>query len=442
MQKLKLVQRITILFFGICFTTVFLPLSVNKAYAASSNDVIYGGVSSLSDLVNKINSGTDGHYNDLKTIFNTLGICPDEFNGRVNGASHQTVEGYIYENGKVVLADDTVVASGNIIFGGRDDVLESSPDMSGIPVYWRHASESSHLKMPAYIHLINGKFSFAVIKDNGNPVRLYGFPSASLKKEVRNITKKGKWSKGIIKANRGDVLEYRLTYKVDNEILNNVWIYDALKGATEDGNKSNREYLSNPWQLKPSQEFLWYPNGINIAGYKTSRMLAWYSLGRASNSLGVAYFRTKVKNNTPDNTYICNDGLLRADGLEAIPSNKVCVKVELPKKKVAEKTSKAKFIAGSANPNLISNSNSSSKKLNQVMTKQMATVKNIPVSNFKKENKYLANEDLKGKVIGAYTEKNVQKTSAVNAFSFIGFSVISSVAGAGAFLRKKIFFKT
>ena len=297
----------------------------------SANAVIYGGTWSVSELNTRINSGTDGVHNDLKTIFLTLGIYPSEFssNGNIDGAYRQTLDGYVTRDGRVVLDNGQTVASSNIIVCGRSYMAGSVADVFGLPLWWRSPAVSFRVdKISAFIHLVNGKFSYAILKSDSSPVKTWGTPQISLTKYVRNVSRGTSWSTGTIKAKRGEIIEYKNVYQVGSESLTNVWLYDTLRGNTGNGQKSSREQLSDPYDLTP-QWIHYYPSGISTpTGYRDQRMLAWQAPGRAPQTAGAAAYKVKIKYNTPAGTIIRNDSAIYADRVGVVLSNIVNVEIE------------------------------------------------------------------------------------------------------------------
>jgi len=311
---------------------LFLSYSTNATEGRdySSNAVIYGGVQSLSELATKINSGSDGRNNDIRNIFLTLGIYPQEFNGDIDGAQRQTLDGYVTYDGRVILSNGQTVASSNVIVSGRSYTQGSAADVFGLPLWWRHPSNSFKSdRLSAFIHLVNGHFSWAVLKYDGSPVKTWGTPSIYLEKYVRNVTRNTSWIKGTIKAKRGEEIEFLNVYSVGPESLNNVWFYDALMGAIGNGETSNREYLSDPTNINPSAWCHYYPEGTTTGnGYFNKRMLVWYAPGRAPMAYGSASYRVQIKSNTPAGTIIKNDSAIYADRVGTVLSNVVNIEIE------------------------------------------------------------------------------------------------------------------
>lgn len=297
----------------------------------SANAVIYGGAWSLSELANRINAGNDGVHYDLETIFLTLGIYPSEFmnNGNIDGAWRQTLSGYITRDGKVVLDDGRVVAASNVIVCGRSYITGSVADVFGLPLWWRAPATSFRVdRISAFIHLVNGRFSWAVLKNDGSPAKTWGTPAISVTKYVRNVSRGTGWSTGTIKAKRGEVIEYKNIYQVGAESLNNVWLYDTLRGNTGNGQESNREYLSDPDNLSP-RWLHYYPNGIRIpSGYQDRRMLVWQAPGRAPQASGEATYQVRIKYDAPAGTLIKNDTAIYAHRVGVVLSNVVNVEIE------------------------------------------------------------------------------------------------------------------
>jgi len=333
LSKLRIFLVIGLLFL-LSFQLASGFLLNNYSRASSGRDyddnaVIYGGALSLDELAAYINSGSDGRHGDIQTIFHTLGIYPNEFNGQIDGANRQTLDGYVHKDGSVTLASGQTVARG-VISAGRTYLDGSTADVFGLPIYWRPPAISMVPdSLSAFVHLVNGKFSWAVIKSCGNPVKVYGTPQISLQKYVRNVTKGTNWSTSV-NADLGDTLEYKITYQVGDESLNDVYLYDTLKGEVQNHTASNREYLTDPTNLTPSW-FQYHPDGINIHGYQDQRMLVWYAPGRAPRAYGEATFTTTVRTDTPrEVTKIYNDAACYAGRIGVVFSNIVEVNINQP----------------------------------------------------------------------------------------------------------------
>ena len=328
--KIRIALVIAILvIFSLQFASGILSSNIQASSGRDYDDnaVIYGGALSIGELASRISSGTDGRHNDIKTIFYTLGIYENEFsqNGNIDGADRQTLDGYVTKSGAVYVNGNPNPVATGVISAGRSYMDGSVRDVFGLPLWWRSPSVSFvPNQLSAFVHLVNGRFSYAVIKSCGNPIKVWGSPQISLQKQVRNVTRGGGWATQV-EAKRGETVEFKVIYNVGDESLSNVWLYDTLKGNTASRQKSNREYLSDPFNLTPGW-FHYYPSGIKIpTGYQDQRMLAWQAPGRAPRASGTATFQTKIKNNTPSGITIINDAACYADRVGVVFSNTVSI---------------------------------------------------------------------------------------------------------------------
>jgi|GEM_PF-1749429 len=133
--------------------------------AASTNDIIYGGVSSVSDLKNKYNNG-DGRNsaaNIQKIYKQALGVTSaSQFDGMVSG--------YVHRDGKITVGSKTVATGANTT--GRHNFRNSKPLGGGTTAYYAPAStrfKAGVQKISAFVKIVDGEFAFAVEKSCGNP---------------------------------------------------------------------------------------------------------------------------------------------------------------------------------------------------------------------------------------------------------------------------------
>lgn len=140
-------------------------LSVGSIYAESgprdndSNAVVKNGAYSKTELIAKLQNGDGVHSgNELRKEFESRGITVESIR------SDNTVNGYVTKGGRVIVGDKTV-ATGAKSYGRSS--LPGSVKQGNL--YLRSTSVSFNSnKLPAYVHLENGKFKYAIIKSCGN----------------------------------------------------------------------------------------------------------------------------------------------------------------------------------------------------------------------------------------------------------------------------------
>lgn len=123
--------------------------------------IMYCGAFSESQFHNKWNN--DKKYKDHATIFSAFGINKTDVKGMVNGV--------VWRDGRVTLADGTVVAT-NATTAGRwnnpkSDMTRIAGTSRAYKMSTRHFVTEGQTAM---IKMVDGQFKFAVIKSCGNPV--------------------------------------------------------------------------------------------------------------------------------------------------------------------------------------------------------------------------------------------------------------------------------
>jgi len=212
---LKKARRVmSFLALAVILAQVISPLA--EVWASGSRDydanaVIYGGAYSISELISKINRG-DGRHNDLKKIFDTLGIYEPDLKTAKDGVVTKSGE---------VLVNNKVVAT-NVYSGGRSYMAGSTKDPD-LPLYWRHPSVSfASSSIPAFVYFgPSGEFVYAIIKSCGNPVAKVIAPRfrphLSIEVQVANITRDRVW-RPANEARPCDRLRYLLNYVNDGPV--------------------------------------------------------------------------------------------------------------------------------------------------------------------------------------------------------------------------------
>ncbi len=146
--------------------STFGVMSVGVSYAASNNDVIYGGVSNQADLRQKFDHG-DGRNSasNIQAIFReALGV---RSSSELMGMSW----GYVYRDGRVVVDGKTVATDAKS--SGRINFRNSKP-LGNTGAYYHDTDirfSSGVNRLRALVKLDSkGEYKFAVIANCGNPV--------------------------------------------------------------------------------------------------------------------------------------------------------------------------------------------------------------------------------------------------------------------------------
>ena len=132
--------------------------------AASSNDIIYGGVDSVAELKQKFNNGDSKHSAaNIQRIFKqAIGVTSaSQFNGMVTG--------YIYRNGEVKVNGEVVATGAQST--GRSNFRNSKP-LGNTGAYYESTSvrfSQGTNRVRALVKVVNGQFKFAVQTSCGNP---------------------------------------------------------------------------------------------------------------------------------------------------------------------------------------------------------------------------------------------------------------------------------
>lgn len=136
------------------------PVAYAEVDNTPDNDsvaIIRGGAFSEATLREKASQG------DVPRVFGAFGINQNELNGFVDGV--------VWHDGRVTIGRDRLVARDALTAGRWDN---PGPGMTKIPntdrAYKMSPSNFADEGQTAFIKMVNGKFSFAVIKPCGNPV--------------------------------------------------------------------------------------------------------------------------------------------------------------------------------------------------------------------------------------------------------------------------------
>lgn len=220
-----------------------------KAWECKDQNVISCGVNDRQDLANKITNG-DGTHTDIKTIFNRIGIIPEDI------LSNDTVGGVVKKDGTVWVGSQ-MVASG-VTMGFRPVLGVTGTPFAGL--IWTFAQDQFDPQVGqagAYVYMRNGQFKYAVLVSCGNPIlqTLNAIPPhMQIEKTVRDVTTNptGAFAKSV-NANPGDTIEFKVKVINNGDItLENVNIGDYLPGhmiLVPGIAKANvSEFINGSWQ--------------------------------------------------------------------------------------------------------------------------------------------------------------------------------------------------
>jgi uncharacterized repeat protein (TIGR01451 family) len=212
----------------------------------------------------------DAKQGDVPTVYANFGISHNELNGFVDGV--------VWKDGRVTLGakgQGQLVAT-NAVTAGRWN--NPTSDMTKIPNTDRaYRMSTSHFVddgQIAFIKMVNGKFTFAVIKTCGNPVTAKAIvppptehPNLTVAKDVRTSTNSNYGQTVTVKP--GEHVAYRVTgTNAGNTTLQNVTFKDVLPEGisfvmTDGHAKLNGQFITNNLAdgmtvstLKPGEKFV------------------------------------------------------------------------------------------------------------------------------------------------------------------------------------------
>ncbi len=146
-------------------------ITISSAQDCDANAVIFCGASSISQLTSRYNGG-DGHNSaaSIQHIYGFFGVSAADI-ASMSSSSTTVIAGKVTSSGNVHDASDHVIATGAST-GGRQNIAGSTRhDAGGTIFFSRPTSVSIHSSsLPAFVVMINGQFSFAIIANCGNPV--------------------------------------------------------------------------------------------------------------------------------------------------------------------------------------------------------------------------------------------------------------------------------
>ena len=147
-------------------------VSINTARDCNANAVVWCGADSVTQLVGKYRGGDGLNTADsIHDIFSAFGISAADINGMNTPAT--TVEaGQVTRAGDVFDGDGKLVATGAMT-AGRDKLGGGTREVSGGTVFFVRPPSLAFTsdKLAAFVVMVNGKFSFAILASCGNPVK-------------------------------------------------------------------------------------------------------------------------------------------------------------------------------------------------------------------------------------------------------------------------------
>lgn len=157
MNRLAVLLAPLVLFASIVVGSPSVDAAIDNSPDCETVAIIKCGAFSANELRRDATKG------DVAKVFSNFGISTNELNGFVDGV--------VYKDGSVTIGKNEVVAR-NAVTAGRWDSPKSG--MTKIPgtnkAYRMSTSNFVDEGQTAFIKMVNGKFSFAVIKSCGNPV--------------------------------------------------------------------------------------------------------------------------------------------------------------------------------------------------------------------------------------------------------------------------------
>jgi uncharacterized repeat protein (TIGR01451 family) len=210
--------------FGI-FKSVSADVVISTPTDCDTNAVMFCGATSLSTLQSKYANG-DGKSTttSIHNIFSFFGISSSD----VASMQNTTVAGTVTKSGDVIVNGE-VVATGAVT-AGRSFITGSTKVSYGGTTFYTRAPSVSFVSnsLSAYVIMVNGKFSHAVLASCGNPVN--ATPKTPNFSIVKNVRVKGQtvWQKNVSVLSTTHV-EYRVTVSSTGQIAaRNIVARDTL----------------------------------------------------------------------------------------------------------------------------------------------------------------------------------------------------------------------
>ncbi len=150
-----------------------LSASRTSSCNGSPDNVIYCGVPSIASLINKYDNGDSRNTaSSIQSIYSYFHISSADIHAMNGSNGEETVTlGKVDKNGNVYGAGGKLVARDAITAGRQNIAGSTAKSASGTTFYVRKTSVSfASNSLDAYIIMLKGRFSFAVLVSCGNPV--------------------------------------------------------------------------------------------------------------------------------------------------------------------------------------------------------------------------------------------------------------------------------
>lgn len=256
-----------------------------KSLAASSNDIIYGGVSSKADLVNKCNTSAQ-----IQAIYAKFGVSCSEISAGTTKLTTINSSGNYWSMGRTPLSAHGI---------DSDAWGERTLHAGGTVIYHRPLKAwGAGLNYQAFA-IKSGAKTYWILKDCGNLVTL-GPEGPTPDLEVR----KKLLTASVVKP--GDTVKFSVTYR--NTVSESVVVDFVLRDLIDN---NNLELISMQGQtgLKSGDPVI-EKKGLGF-----------------STTMKETIVTAKIKSSVKSGTQICNTATASADVVGVKTSNKVCIKV-------------------------------------------------------------------------------------------------------------------
>lgn len=244
MHKLKSVKKVALL--GVAASLLVVggivfggmqkanaDITFSSATNCDNNAVVYCGGLSLSTIQNKYKNG-DAHNSkaSIQNIYAGNGITSAD----ISAMSSNAVAGYVTKSGDVYAGSELVATNAWSV--GRQTMPGSYYHNTNGTVWYSRPTSTSFVSssLKAYVVMVNGKFSYAILASCGNPVKATPkLPNYTIQKDVR-VKGTSTWQQSV-NVNSGTHVEYRVTVKSTGAIsASNITVRDVLP--------SNVQYVS------------------------------------------------------------------------------------------------------------------------------------------------------------------------------------------------------
>lgn len=297
LKKEKSVRRVGFVLVAMSMLVQIIAASVppQKSMAASSNDIIRGGVNSRSDIL----SAWDRSGSDLPAIYGKFGVTradiaslPSKPNVTIRSNAHD-----FWSIGRNSLSGYSGISEG---YKDSEVRLRSG----GSTFYMRKLNAWGVASYPAFKGRVQstGK-QFWIIADCGNFTQLGKETPAKPKLEVHKSLVGGKWTVAP-----GETISYRVQYRnaQDDSLAENVELKDDIDAG----------YIE---KLSPNIPM----TGAGIMVKKVGNLAS-------SDNSRIFDLTVRVKPNIANGTKICNIATLSASNATSDTSGKICVTVVTP----------------------------------------------------------------------------------------------------------------